>query len=189
MNKNIQLSDNNRKVTRVKEDVLYPDHEDRFDVCQVLCKNGLTGRCYWEVEWSGNVSIAVAYRGIKRKGTNKDCFFGENNQSWCLSICDDQYSVWHDRINSSIGTISSLSFSLSGSGRIAVYTDWSAGTLSFYKVSSDTLIHLHTFKTTFTEPLYAGFLFSPKNEAGFWVSVAGSSVSLCSLKEQESSSD
>ncbi|XP_065326207.1 NLR family CARD domain-containing protein 3-like [Pelmatolapia mariae] len=43
--------------------------------------------------------------------------------------------------------------------RVAVYVDCPAGTLSFYRVSSDTLIHLHTFNTTFTETLYPGFAF------------------------------
>uniref|UniRef100_UPI003AAB35A6 protein NLRC3-like n=1 Tax=Centroberyx gerrardi TaxID=166262 RepID=UPI003AAB35A6 len=45
------------------------------------------------------------------------------------------------------------------SNRVAVYLDWSAGSLSFYRVSSDTLIHLHTFHSTFTEPLYPAFGF------------------------------
>ncbi|CAI5684780.1 unnamed protein product [Oreochromis niloticus] len=55
--------------------------------------------------------------------------------------------------------------------RVAVYVDCPAGTLSFYRVSSDTLIHLHTVNTTFTEPVYPGF--------GFWS--YGSTLSLCSL--------
>ncbi|MGL5902995.1 MAG: SPRY domain-containing protein, partial [Cetobacterium sp.] len=46
------------------------------------------------------------------------------------------------------------------SNRVGVYVDVSAGTLSFYSVS-DTLTHLHTFNTTFTEPLYAGFKVYP----------------------------
>ncbi|CAI5657704.1 unnamed protein product [Oreochromis niloticus] len=54
--------------------------------------------------------------------------------------------------------------------RVAVYVDCPAGTLSFYRVSSDTLIHLHTFNTTFTQTLYPGFRF-------LWP--PGSSVSLC----------
>ncbi|KAF3853045.1 hypothetical protein F7725_013733, partial [Dissostichus mawsoni] len=37
--------------------------------------------------------------------------------------------------------------------RFGVYLDWPAGTLSFYRVSGHTLSHLHTFRTTFTEPL------------------------------------
>ncbi|CAI5682320.1 unnamed protein product [Oreochromis niloticus] len=58
VNTNLQLSDNNRKVTHVEEVQSYPDHPDRFDVYQLLCRDGLTGRCYWEVEWRGNVYIS-----------------------------------------------------------------------------------------------------------------------------------
>ncbi|KAI3352592.1 hypothetical protein L3Q82_005528 [Scortum barcoo] len=127
--RDLKLSEDNRKVTFVSEEQPYPDHPERFDVWeQLLCRTGLTGRCYWEVEWRGGVYISVSYRGIRRKGTSDDCKFGGNNQSWSL--------------------------------RVAVYVDCPAGTLSFYRVSSDTLIHLHTFNTTFTEPLYPGF--------GFW---------------------
>ncbi|XP_044043397.1 NLR family CARD domain-containing protein 3-like isoform X1 [Siniperca chuatsi] len=171
VNRKIKLSDDNRKVTRVEEDQPYPDHPDRFDYWpQLLCRNGLTGRCYWEVEWRGDVDISVSYRGISRRGGSKDCVFGGNDQSWSLSCSDaDGYSVCH---NNRRTYISSSSSSSSVSDRVAVYVDCPAGTLSFYRVSSDTLIHLHTFNTTFTEPLYPGF--------GFW-SRSGSSVSLCSL--------
>uniref|UniRef100_A0AAZ1XA74 NACHT domain-containing protein n=1 Tax=Oreochromis aureus TaxID=47969 RepID=A0AAZ1XA74_OREAU len=76
VNTNLQLSDNNRKVTRVEEVQSYPDHPDRFDVYpQLLCRNGLTGRCYWEVEWKGNVYISVSYRRIRRKGGSYECVF------------------------------------------------------------------------------------------------------------------
>uniref|UniRef100_A0A4W6DLH8 NACHT domain-containing protein n=1 Tax=Lates calcarifer TaxID=8187 RepID=A0A4W6DLH8_LATCA len=142
VNRFLKLSDNNRKVTHVKEDQSYPDHPDRFDQCpQLLCRTGLTGRCYWEVEWRGRVFISVSYRGIRRKGDSEDCVFGWNDQSWTLYCSDD----------------------------VAVYVDCPAGSLSFYRVSSDSLIHLHTFNTTFTQPLYPGF----------WFWSCGSSVSLC----------
>ncbi|XP_076745234.1 protein NLRC3-like [Maylandia zebra] len=166
VNTKLQLSDNNRKVTRVEEVQSYPDHPDRFDVYQLLCRNGLTGRCYWEVEWRGNVYISVSYRSIRRKGDSDDCVFGWNDQSWSL-ICDlngPRY-VRHNKIKTSISSSSSSS---SVSNRAAVYVDCPAGTLSFYRVSSDTLIHLHTFNTTFTQTLYPGFM--------VW---SGSSVSLC----------
>ncbi|XP_035770333.1 NACHT, LRR and PYD domains-containing protein 5-like [Neolamprologus brichardi] len=161
---NLKLSDNNRKVTRVDEVQSYPDHPDRFDVCyQLLYTNGLTGRCYWEVEWRRRVEIAVSYRGIERKGDGDDCVFGENDKSWSLRCSDNgSHSVWH---NSS--KVSSAAFSVSN--RVAVYVDCPAGTLSFYRVSSDTLIHIHTFNTTFTEPLYPGF----------WFRSSGASVCLC----------
>uniref|UniRef100_I3JGT2 NACHT, LRR and PYD domains-containing protein 12-like n=1 Tax=Oreochromis niloticus TaxID=8128 RepID=I3JGT2_ORENI len=163
----LQLSDNNRKVTHVDEVQSYPDHPDRFDGwTQLLCRNGLTGRCYWEVEWRAGVYISVSYRRIRRKGDSKDCGFGHNDQSWSL-ICSDYgpHTVWHNNRETFISSSSS-----SVSNRAAVYVDCPAGTLSFYRVSSDTLIHLHTFNTTFTQTLYPGFgfLWSP-----------GSSVSLC----------
>ncbi|KAK2842764.1 hypothetical protein Q5P01_012964 [Channa striata] len=165
VNRNLQLSDNNRKVTRVKEVQSYPDHPDRFENWpQLLCRNGLTGRCYWEVEWRGRVSISVSYRGIRRRGSSKKCVLGRNNQSWSLSCSDGGYSVWHNARKTPISSSSSVSH------RVSVYVDCPAGSLSFYSVSSDKLIHLHTFNTTFTEPLYPGFWISPD-----------SSLSLCSV--------
>ncbi|XP_050923653.1 NACHT, LRR and PYD domains-containing protein 3 isoform X2 [Lates calcarifer] len=176
VNRFLKLSDNNRKVTHVKEDQSYPDHPDRFDQCsQLLCRTGLTGRCYWEVEWRRGVYISVSYRGIRRKGDSEDCVFGGNDQSWSLRCSEGGYSVCHRKCvtcvpsSSSSFSSSSSSSSSSVSNRVAVYVDCPAGSLSFYRVSSDSLIHLHTFNTTFTEPLYPGF--------GFWS--CGSSVSLC----------
>ncbi|CAI5683031.1 unnamed protein product [Oreochromis niloticus] len=166
VNTKLQLSDNNRKVTRVEEVQSYPDHPDRFDVLQLLCRNGLTGRCYWEVEWRGDVYISVSYRRLRKKGDSDDCVFGYNDQSWSLNCSDyGPNSVWH---NNRVTSISSSSSSVSN--RAAVYVDCPAGTLSFYRVSSDTLIHLHTFNTTFTQILYPGFVLD-------WF--PGSSVSLC----------
>ncbi|XP_054455561.1 NACHT, LRR and PYD domains-containing protein 12-like [Anoplopoma fimbria] len=170
VHRKLKLSDNNRKLTHVDEDQSYPDHPDRFDYWeQLLCRTGLTGRCYWEVEWKGGVYISVSYRGIRRRGDNDDCLFGGNDQSWSLFCSDDGYFVYHNKTRTSISYSSS-----SSSGRVAVYVDCPAGSLSFYRVSSDTLIHLHTFNTTFTEPLYPGF-------GSRFKSWSGSSVSLCSL--------
>ncbi|KAM6893626.1 protein NLRC3-like isoform 1-T1 [Xenentodon cancila] len=170
VHKHIKLSDNNRKMTRVEEDQSYPGYPDRFDVwCQLLCREVLTGRCYWEVQRSGDVEISVSYKRIRRKGNSDDCGFGRNDHSWSLNCSGGgRYSVWHKN------RVTSSSSSSSVSDRVAVYVDVPAGTLSFYIVSSDRLIHLHTFNTTFTEPLYPGF--------GFWSwFCSGSSVSLCSV--------
>ncbi|XP_039679788.1 NLR family CARD domain-containing protein 3-like [Perca fluviatilis] len=167
VNRKLKLSDNNRKVTHVEEDQSYPDYPERFDSCpQLLCKNGLTGRCYWEVKMRGVVYISLSYRGISRRGDSKDCVFGGNDQSWSLRCYGVGYSVWHNNRRTDL-TPSSVS------GRVAVYVDCPAGSLSFYTVSSDSLIHLYTFNTTFTQPLYPGFMvWSP-----------GSSVSLCPLQD------
>ncbi|XP_047464961.1 NACHT, LRR and PYD domains-containing protein 12-like [Mugil cephalus] len=165
INRYLKLSNNNRKVTHVEEEQPYPDHPDRFNCYQLLCRNIVTGRCYWEVEWRGVVHMSVSYRGIRRRGDINDCLFGFNDQSWSLFCSDhDGYYVRHNNRETSIP-------SSSVSHRVSVYVDCPAGTLSFYRVSSNKLIHLHTFNTTFTQPLYPGFR----------VWFTGSSVSLCSL--------
>ncbi|XP_074525993.1 LOW QUALITY PROTEIN: NLR family CARD domain-containing protein 3-like [Halichoeres trimaculatus] len=167
----LHLSDNNKTVTDGKESQPYPDHPDRFDKrVQLLCRTGLTGRCYWEVEWIEGVLVSVSYRGISRKGKNEANGFGNNDHSWAL-LCSEEkgYFVRHDKKQTTIPS-PPLTSSDADSQRVAVYVDHSAGTLSFYRVSSDSLIHLHTFSTTFTEPLYPGFGFC-----------SGGSLSLCSL--------
>ncbi|XP_067084579.1 protein NLRC3-like isoform X5 [Osmerus mordax] len=163
----LSLSEENRKVMK-REKQPYPDHPERFDYRpQVLCREGLSGRCYWEAEWSrGKVSIAVTYKGISRRGEGHDCKLGYNNKSWSLYCDDDSYSARHNKKSTDIPAPPSSSH------RVGVYLDWPAGTLSFYTVSSDTLTHLHTFHSTFTEPLYPGF----------WVYDFDSSVSLCQIE-------
>ncbi|XP_078117512.1 NACHT, LRR and PYD domains-containing protein 3-like [Sander vitreus] len=172
MYRKLKLSDNNRKVTFVMGEQPYPDHPERFDSWpQLLCRDGLTGRCYWEVKRRGDVDISVSYRGIRRRGDSVDCVFGRNDQSWSLNCSDRGYYVWHNKRRTSIS-------SSSVSDRVAVYVDVPAGSLSFYSVSSDSLIHLHTFNTTFTQPLYPGFR--------FWSRSYGSSVSLSPVEDGES---
>uniref|UniRef100_A0A8C2KJJ4 Uncharacterized protein n=1 Tax=Cyprinus carpio TaxID=7962 RepID=A0A8C2KJJ4_CYPCA len=152
INTQLMLSDEKRKIIHVTEPQQYPDHPERFDSCeQVLCVESLTGRCYWEAEWSGKgADIVVSYKGIRRKGVS-DCWFGYNDKSWSLYCCTNEFTIWHNNVSNNIP------FPLS-SNRVGVYLDWSAGSLSFYSVSdTHTLTHLHTFNTTFTEPLYAGF--------------------------------
>ncbi|XP_050960083.1 NACHT, LRR and PYD domains-containing protein 12 isoform X34 [Labeo rohita] len=153
-NKYLILSDENRKMTNVYKDQSYPDHPDRFDFwSQVLCVESLTGRCYWETEWSGDyVHISVSYKEIKRKGESYDCGFGHNENSWSLICSDDRFTALHNNNSTAIsaGSVSSK--------RVGVYVDVSGGTLSFYSVSdTHKLTHLHTFTHTFTQTLHAGF--------------------------------
>ncbi|XP_071245864.1 NLR family CARD domain-containing protein 3-like [Salvelinus alpinus] len=153
VNRRLSLSEENRKVTWRREEQPYPDHPERFEVWeQVLCREGLTGRCYWEVEWSGRgADIGVTYKGISRRGGVDDCWLGWNDKSWSLRCSDNSYSACHNNNRTTIDVPSSSSH------RVGVYLDWPAGTLSFYRASSDTLTHLYTFTSTFTEPLYPGF--------------------------------
>ncbi|ROJ26357.1 Stonustoxin subunit beta [Anabarilius grahami] len=151
-NTQLILSDENRKLTGVKENQPYPDHPERFNKeIQVLCGESLTGRCYWEAEWDGCAEISVSYKGISRKGVS-DSVFGWNDKSWSLDCSGYRFTVRHNKNFTHTRAIHS------SSKRVGVYVDVSAGTLSFYSVSdTHTLTHLHTLNTTFTEPLYAGF--------------------------------
>ncbi|XP_062388568.1 NACHT, LRR and PYD domains-containing protein 12-like [Sardina pilchardus] len=146
-NRELLLSEGNRKVTGVNKEQPYPDHPDRFtDYPQVMSREPLTGRCYWEWEWSGrNVDVGVAYKSISRSG-----WIGRSAKAWCLFCSSEEYTAYHD------GNTTFLPVPPAGSRRVGVYVDHEVGTLSFYRVSSDTLTHLHTFTTTFTsEPLHA----------------------------------
>ncbi|CAL8347333.1 unnamed protein product [Merluccius merluccius] len=167
----LSLSEDLREVKLVEEVQSYPDHPERFDYwVQVLCREGLTGRCYWEVERRGRVDIGVTYRGITRKGEGKDSWLG-HNKSWKLYCADDCYTAWYN------DSSTVLPPPPPGSTRVGVYVDRPAGSLSFYRVSpgvggsSDTLTLIHTFQTTFTQEVLL---------PGFWVD-SGSSASLCGL--------
>ncbi len=176
MNKRLRLSERNRVITNTNTDQSYPDHPDRFDVYQVLCRESVCGRCYWELEWSGCVFISVSYKSIRRKGDGDECVFGSNDQSWSLICSRSRYSFIHNNILTDL-SVKSISSRIGvyddddddDISRIGVFVDHGAGTLSFYSVS-DTMSLIHTVQTTFTQTLYPGF--------GVWFG-SGSSVKLC----------
>ncbi|KAK9976524.1 hypothetical protein ABG768_021729 [Culter alburnus] len=153
VNEHLYLSERNRVIITTYTEQLYPDHPDRFDEWyQVLCRESVCGRCYWEIEWSGlvGVSVSVSYKSIRRKGSSIECVFGNNDQSWSLFCSSSSYSFSHNKIQTELPVKSIIR-------RIGVYVDHSAGTLSFYSVSGDTMSLIHTVQTTFTQPLYPGF--------------------------------
>ncbi|XP_070689297.1 tripartite motif-containing protein 16-like [Pempheris klunzingeri] len=167
--RNLLLSEENRKVTRVKEEQSYSDHPDRFTYWeQVLSRESLTGRCYWEVEWSGEgVAVGVTYKNISRVGKTNDCRFGLNDKSWAFYYYNNTWKFWHNNINTPI--------SGPRSSRLGVYLDHRAGVLSFYRVS-DTMTLLHRVQTCFSQSLYAGL------HPCFY----GSTAELVKLKESDS---
>ncbi|XP_056310591.1 NLR family CARD domain-containing protein 3-like [Danio aesculapii] len=152
------LSKKNREVKSVWKDQPYPDHPDRFDdYPQVLCRESVCGRCYWETDWSGHhgVCISVSYKSIRRKGRAGDeCVFGRNAQSWSLICFSSRFSFSHNDTHTRL-PVKRLS------RRIGVFVDHSAGTLIFYNIYRDTMSLIHSVQTTFTEPLCPGFRLSP----------------------------
>ncbi|XP_041939884.1 NACHT, LRR and PYD domains-containing protein 12-like isoform X2 [Alosa sapidissima] len=142
----LSLSKANRKVIRLQEKRSYPDHPDRFEeFVQVLCTEGLTGRCYWEVEVTGIVSVGMVCKSISRKvGESK---IGCNNRSW-----SEKFQTLHPcRKHTSLYSL------MSSKMRVAVYLDSAAGMLSFYTINGHDLRHVRTVYSEFSEPLYPGF--------------------------------
>uniref|UniRef100_A0A8C7QXD9 Fish virus induced TRIM protein n=1 Tax=Oncorhynchus mykiss TaxID=8022 RepID=A0A8C7QXD9_ONCMY len=147
--RHLSLSEGNRKVTYTDQVQPYPDHPERFtNYRQVLCREGLSGRCYWETGWTGGVITAVSYKDISRTERGNDGGFGHNNKSWSLYYYRGDYCFRHNNVGTKV--------SGPQSSRVGVYLDHKAGTLSFYSVS-DTMTLLHRVQTTFTQPLYPGF--------------------------------
>uniref|UniRef100_A0A3Q1FH79 Tripartite motif-containing protein 16-like n=1 Tax=Acanthochromis polyacanthus TaxID=80966 RepID=A0A3Q1FH79_9TELE len=140
------LSCGDRKISLVNQDQGYPDHPDRFtEECQALSRESLTGRCYWEVVWTGQCLMAVAYKSISRTG--HDSGFWYSDKSWALECFANRFQFWHNCKQTPVsGPLT---------GRVGVYLDHREGILSFYSVS-DTMTLLHRVQTTFTEPLHVG---------------------------------
>ncbi|XP_029357156.1 tripartite motif-containing protein 16-like [Echeneis naucrates] len=160
------LSGRNRKVTVMREKQSYCNHPDRFtDWCQVLSRESLTERCYWEVErrGRGRVYVAVTYKNISRAGSSDECRFGHNNKSWALDCDQNSFKFRFNNIQTAV--------SGPPSSRVGVYLDHRAGILSFYSVS-ETMTLLHRVQTTFSQTLHAGL----------WFNEYGDTAEFCKLK-------
>uniref|UniRef100_A0A1A7XIV9 Tripartite motif containing 16 n=2 Tax=Iconisemion striatum TaxID=60296 RepID=A0A1A7XIV9_9TELE len=131
----------------------HPDHPGQFTrFYQVLCQNGLQGEHYWEVEWDGGiVEVAVSYKKIQRKGSDKSSCFGHNKLSWKLICSPSGCTFWHNNLHK--GQIPPAR-----SRRVGVHLEYREGRLSFYSVAGpDEMTLLHQIRTAFTKPLYPGF--------------------------------
>ncbi|XP_077349574.1 E3 ubiquitin-protein ligase TRIM39-like [Lithobates pipiens] len=107
-----------------------------------------SGRHYWEVDVSEaeHYRVGMCYPSIERGG--EQSLIGNNNKSWCLRRYSGECFLRHDYKQIIISPDLS-------SNRVRIYVDYEAGRLSFYDLC-DPIRHLHTFTTTFTEPLHAG---------------------------------
>ncbi|PWA16160.1 hypothetical protein CCH79_00020858 [Gambusia affinis] len=161
------LSKGNKKVTLLEENQFYFGHPDRFTNCtQILSRESLTGRCYWEVEWSGTeVDLAVSYKSISR--SEGDCDFRNTDKSWTLYCHRQIYIFYHNRVETRV--------SVPVSSRVGVYLDHRAGVLSFYRVSG-TMTLLHRVQTCFTQPLHAGVGFYSYGDSATFIEVVSITI-------------
>ncbi|XP_072259292.1 E3 ubiquitin/ISG15 ligase TRIM25-like [Pyxicephalus adspersus] len=147
---NISVSYDMKTVCLSRKDQSYPESPERFKDGQMISlKSFSSGWHYWDVETSelGDWMMGLAYASIDRQGEYS--WLGENTKSWCLTRFQNQYSVIHD------GEEKFISHKCL-SQKFRIYLDYRAGRLSFYELG-DSVKHLYTFTTIFTEPLHAAF--------------------------------
>ncbi|XP_073479461.1 E3 ubiquitin-protein ligase TRIM39-like [Aquarana catesbeiana] len=151
-NNNLQISEDRKTVSKSDRNQNHPETPERFQDCsfQVMSSQSFSsGRHYWEVDVGGSDiwRVGMCYPSIERRGG--ESVIGNNKKSWVLNKDDDddEYSVAHDSKWSLLPTSPS-------SNRVRIYLDYEAGRISFYDLC-DPIRHLHTFTTTFTEPLHA----------------------------------
>ncbi|XP_037335851.2 LOW QUALITY PROTEIN: E3 ubiquitin/ISG15 ligase TRIM25-like [Pungitius pungitius] len=125
----------------------YAAHPDRFARWpQVLCREALSKRCYWEVEWHARtLSAAVAYKDVSRSADGSR--FSDDDKSWSLECGTEKLLFRHNDVETRLPG--------SCSKRVGVFLDYEAGSLCFYQVPEPVVL-LHKVHTTFTRPLYAG---------------------------------
>ncbi|XP_077306159.1 E3 ubiquitin/ISG15 ligase TRIM25-like [Lithobates pipiens] len=153
---NIFISKKHKIATYTAIEESRSDGPNRFKSSQVLSLQSFTsGTHYWEVDVSEAEEwlIGVATETIERKIAGREFIIGYNDNSWALSQITSRLHARHRDTSKHIDSKSLLK-------TIGIYLDYEAGCLSFYQLC-DPIRHLHTFTTTFTEPLYAAFYLFP----------------------------
>ncbi|KAM5170568.1 E3 ubiquitin/ISG15 ligase TRIM25-like [Mantella aurantiaca] len=147
---NLHISDDRKTVSRSEMNKNRPETPERFqDYSQILSSQSFSsGRHSWEVDVKGSDiwGVGMCYPSIERKSF--EAGIGRNNKSWGLLRYSNQYSLTHD--NKEIPLSINIHIN-----RVRIYLDYEAGKISFYDLC-DPIRLLHTFTTTFTEPLHAG---------------------------------
>ncbi|XP_073479247.1 E3 ubiquitin-protein ligase TRIM39-like [Aquarana catesbeiana] len=146
----LKLSDDKKTISISSIDQERPETPERFHRCpQVLSSQSFSsGRHYWEVDFGGSDGwvVGMSYPSIERRGEMAK--FGHSNKSWGLYRNGNQYLAMND--NKGVLLPANVP-----NYRVRIYLDYEAGQISFYDLC-DPIQHLHTFTTTFTEPLHVG---------------------------------
>ncbi|XP_030222286.1 E3 ubiquitin/ISG15 ligase TRIM25 [Gadus morhua] len=131
----------------------YGEHPERFSSApQVLCSQGFSGDEHlWVVEvGEGSMwSVGLCYKSLPRRGDHSR--LGHNNVSWRLQWKNRKLTACHASANVALGEHAG-----GPPRRVEVALDYAAGSVTFHSVKGPRE-HLHTFRTTFREPVYPAF--------------------------------
>ncbi|XP_077327276.1 E3 ubiquitin-protein ligase TRIM39-like [Lithobates pipiens] len=151
----LQISDDRKTVSWSKINLNHPETPERFtNYLLVLSSHSFqSGQHYWDVDVkeSNWWRVGMCYPSIGRKVWQaglENAGLGKNKKSWGLLRSINKYYVRHDSNRTLLPPNPS-------SNRVRIYLDYEAGRISFYDLCYP-IRHLHTFTTTFTEPLHAG---------------------------------
>nr|XP_012603341.1 tripartite motif-containing protein 16 isoform X3 [Microcebus murinus] len=154
----LRLQEDNRKVANTSPwEHPYPDLPSRFTHWrQVLSQQSLfLHRYYFEVEISGaGIYVGLTCKGIDRKGEERNGCISGNDFSWSLQWNGKEFTAWHSDTETPLKA--------SAFRRLGIYVDFPRGTLSFYGVEYDAMTLVHRFDCKFSEPVYAAFWLSKK---------------------------
>ncbi|ELV09705.1 tripartite motif-containing protein 16 [Tupaia chinensis] len=154
----LRLQDDNRKVTNTTPwEHPYPDLPSRFAHWrQVLSQQSLyLHRYYFEVEISGaGIYVGLTCKGIDRKGAERNSCISGNNFSWSLHWNGKEFTAWHSDTETPLNA--------SPFRRLGIFIDFPGGTLSFHGVEYHSMTLIHKFDCKFSEPIYAAFWLSKK---------------------------
>ncbi|XP_012868691.1 PREDICTED: tripartite motif-containing protein 16 isoform X1 [Dipodomys ordii] len=157
----LRLQEDNRKVTNTSPwEHPYPDHPSRFVYWrQVLSQQSLyLHRYYFEVEISGaGTYVGLTCKGIDRKGEERNGCISGNNFSWSLYWNGKEFTAWHSDTETPLKA--------DPFRRLGIYIDFPGGVLSFYGIEYDAMTLVHKFDCKFSEPVYAAFWLSKKENA------------------------
>uniref|UniRef100_A0A8C8SQ09 E3 ubiquitin-protein ligase TRIM39-like n=1 Tax=Pelusios castaneus TaxID=367368 RepID=A0A8C8SQ09_9SAUR len=125
-----------------------PDYCERFDSspCILASRGFSSGKYYWEVEVGDNGcwALGVSKGSVRRKGCLK---FTPEHGFWTVERHMGKYWALDTSLNC-VHCSKRLR-------RVGIYLDYKEGLVAFY--NAETLAHLYTFTTSFTEEIFPFF--------------------------------
>ncbi|XP_041039381.1 E3 ubiquitin-protein ligase TRIM7-like [Carcharodon carcharias] len=146
----LTVSEDARSLTFGYDLQPYPSNPERFRTHrQILCCQSFTsGYHSWVVQAEGIAwGIGIAYGSIAREGECSD--LTNSSKAWCIHLNHGTLTASHNGLH--VDIIKEPVYT-----RFQVELDYESGYVSFYQVA-DTLQHLYTFRTEFTEPVFPAF--------------------------------